>query len=150
MCIGGGPVLLTDSWTASMRNQQSTVKLLVQRIIGDFENMPQGMKKSMGPSDVARMQRITRMFELCLQQLAKNIPSNTYEAELPALQEAFMTGAMDAPLFDITEECAVEIDIRQVPEFRDIMTKLAYLVEQQACAEQAALRRPSQTPTESA
>ena len=147
MAPGEGPTLMSDDWTARMKNKDTTVELLCRRVVNDFENTPASMRKPAGPEQVARVQRVCRVYELAMECFAAKVPADIVAKETPAISAAFLMGSMDAHLYETTECCPMEIDIDKIPEMKQCIMKLEFIIESEAVRQKTELRKALQTAT---
>lgn len=66
---------------------------------------------------------------------------------MPSLEEAFAHGAFDIIFVETTDECPLEFDIKVIPEVKQIMDRLQFVIEDAAVRQQAELRRSVMSAT---
>jgi hypothetical protein len=97
--------------------------LCAERIVGDFEALPAGLRKPSGAPEVQRMTRITRAWELAITKFGSMVPQKLVADELPGLAELFRKRVFDDWLYSQTEECPTDMNLGAVPEFQKILCK---------------------------
>ena len=123
MRVGFAPELIGDEWSERMRNTPTSLILCAERIVGDFEALPAGLRKPSGAPEVQRMTRITRAWELAITKFGSMVPQKLVADELPGLAELFRKRVFDDWLYSQTEECPTDVNLGAVPEFQKILCK---------------------------
>ena len=123
MRVGFAPELIGDEWSERMRNTPTSLIPCAERIVGDFEALPAGLRKPSGAPEVQRMTRITRAWELAITKFGSMVPQKLVADELPGLAELFRKRVFDDWLYSQTEECPTDVNLGAVPEFQKILCK---------------------------
>ena len=129
--VGFQPELISDDWSVNMRNTEESVVRACKRLVQDFRSCPPGLRKSATAPEVGRMCRISRAFDLVLQELAAQLPGSVFENEKPTVVGYFEKRAFDDYLFALSEECPAQIDLTKVTEIHAILAKNKASVEKE-------------------
>ncbi|CAK9104678.1 Uncharacterized protein SCF082_LOCUS48825, partial [Durusdinium trenchii] len=147
MRVNFAPDLIASDWSANMKNTQSSLLLVAERIVGDFKALPPGLRKSAGAPEVQRLTRIARAWEICLNKFSGLVPHKTMVEELPILKDMFAKRVFDDWLHNLTEECPAEINLGSVPEFHKVLCKHQSSIEKEAVERAKSLQLQVQTAT---
>ena len=89
-----------DWYADRLSNDERTITIILDRVLGDFLNAPAGMRSSAGDDRVQALQKIASMFRLYLEDLSNQLPGETFRNETPALWSSFNLGCFDEHLLD--------------------------------------------------
>ncbi len=110
---GAGPDPPSAAFKLKMKNKQSTCLWTAKRALGDYVNAAQSLRKSMN-SDNLMLQKACRMFELAMEELAKQIPDAAFTEAKRDLEKSFMATYLDDALVQKADQC-VSISISPNP-----------------------------------
>ena len=130
MRVGWGPDLAVPEWTRRMKNTPTSLRMMVDRLIGEFEDTPAPLRKTAGPAEVSRLGRICRMWEVVTAEFKAKIPDESYQKHEPGLDKLFVAQCFDDWLLAICEECPACLDFSTVPEFQSILVNLDSKMQQ--------------------
>ncbi|CAE7226915.1 unnamed protein product [Symbiodinium microadriaticum] len=106
-------------------NAEGTVELILSRVYKDYINTAVGLRTSASDEKVQQLQKICRMFQLFLEQLATRLSQEVFSAERPNLVECFMSGSFDDELLEQAEKLPVPLDCAALAEFRHLTQRAA-------------------------
>ena len=89
-----------DWYADRMSNDENTITIILDRVLGDFMNTPAGMRSSAGDDRVQALQKISSMFQLYLEDLSNKLPEEIFRNESAALWTSFSLGCFDEHLLD--------------------------------------------------
>ena len=138
--IGWQPELSDARWSSDMKNEASTIMLMCQRNLKDYDELPVGLRKSAGVHDIEQLQLICRALELSLMALKSVISDSTLQKHKPALQEAFMLKVLDSALLKAVDECPRPWDVCTLPEFCNVVASEKAEVEAKSLERSAELQ----------
>jgi hypothetical protein len=118
------PDMPVPAFRAKMKNLPSTSFLLGQRVVSDYVESPPQMRRTMNNDAVAIMQKITRAFELALDEFASQVSDKVFKAEEVSLRKAFMHKFMDDALLMKVDTCEEPFDLMSIMEFRTILVRV--------------------------
>lgn len=123
LCLSQGPKAKNQTWTNALKNDEETLKLLAERIDGDWRKAPKVIRKTLTPELLARKQRVTATFRHACGVLQSRVPQETFQAEFPALREKFMEGLLDDELHDASMNEEEPWTLKDIPDFRHILSR---------------------------
>ena len=126
-------------WQSDMVSQDSTVQLVVDRLINDWEALPKPMRKTGNPETVIQLQKICRCFEILQMNFKAMVPEEIFDREMPALRAGFELGAMDEYLKKIVMDQPVPFDLDAVPDTKNILQRLQKDIDLMAIQKRKAL-----------
>ena len=97
--------------------------LAVQRVLSNFNNAPEGLRKSAGQAEAARMAPIARAWAVTKSRIASKLPESLFRAEEPFLERSFFKGSFDDWLAKLVEECPAEVNVESLPEIRVLLSR---------------------------
>jgi hypothetical protein len=118
------PDMPVPSFKKMMKSTSSTALLLGQRVVADYVNSPPQMRRTMNNDSVVALQKITRAFELALDEFASHVSDNVFKAEEASLRKAFMLKFMDDALLMKVDSCEEPFDLLTIQEFRTILIRV--------------------------
>jgi hypothetical protein len=125
----GYMALLEDDWWASkMKNVESTVGMIVQRCLDDWEGQPSGIRKTGGNDLCLLLQKICRVFELYMELLQDALPPAAFLEESGPLEHAFLLGCFDEQFKNDADDQPRPLDIKTVPEFAAVIKRQEHLL----------------------
>ena len=77
--VGFGPDTALQEFARGMKNVESTVVLIANRLYNDFASSPTGLRRSSGPADVVALQKVCRLFELACDIFRAKVADKTYK-----------------------------------------------------------------------
>ena len=118
MCVGWAPDMATSDLTEKLTSQESTIILMANKCVKEFEDLPTSLRKPKGKFEVLELQLHCRGFEVCLATFKQMVPDDMYNMHKEALHTKFMSGFMDMSLSGCIDMALTSIDIMAIPEFR--------------------------------
>ena len=106
-----------------MKSQESTVVLIVNRILNDWIQAPASMRRTANPEIIAEMQLTCRAFEIVRAKFSSMLPPKHAKEELEVVDESFRNGVYDEKLQKLAEERPLPVDPADIPEMASILDR---------------------------
>lgn len=118
------PDMPVPTFKAKMKSTPSTAFLLGQRVVADYVDSPPQLRRTMNNDGVITLQKISRAFELALDEFAGHVSDKVFKVEEVSLRKAFMHKFMDDALLLKVDSCEDPFDLMTIPEFRTILVRV--------------------------
>ena len=79
------------------------------------------MRKTSGPTEVTKMSKICRCWEIVIAQLRGQLTSDQFNKSHANLHEAFLNASFDDQLQLITEECPAVVNLKDIPDIATVL-----------------------------
>mgnify|MGYP001812214349 CR=1 FL=1 len=113
-------------WSQEMVNGESTVRLIVERLLKNYTKAPAGLRLSASADHIQKLQKLAKCFEMYMARLATRVDQTTMENESPQLKEHWINGVYDDFLLQAVKDQPNPIVVDALPEFKIILQKIEH------------------------
>ena len=140
MCINEGPKITTSSyWTLNLRTDTYTSKLIADRVMITYDEMPDKYKRPFNENDIVSLQAVCACFSFAYRICAVLCDQETLTAEWPGIEEQFKLKYLDGDLEDEIKKCVEPWHCVGVTVIQSLIAKTKTTVEKDREQRDAAL-----------
>ncbi|CAE7328154.1 unnamed protein product [Symbiodinium necroappetens] len=141
MRVGYAPSdVAAPEWKERLTCTSSSIILCCERLVGDWKKTAPSMRKTSGPTEVTKMSKICRCWEIVIAQLRGQLTSDQFNKSHANLHEAFLNASFDDQLQLITEECPAVVNLKDIPDIATVLELHSTEIEKAAIEKSRALQ----------
>jgi hypothetical protein len=116
------PECSSAMWKVMSANTAETINLIVTRVLRQWDDTPQNLRKPANGESIMHMRKICSSFVVAKAAFGELVPEETFAAEWGRLTDLFLAGTMDEGLLAASEEFPWPWDLAKAfPEIRMIV-----------------------------